>query len=652
MHTEAGTTAAAADPASTGFDAASALVSIDRPLGWFGRGLVVLLLAGFGVGLVAYIHQFRVGLSATGMSDAFSWGVYVVNFVFFIGVSMAGTLISALLRLTHAEWRRPITRLAEAITVFSLLIAGPMIIIDMGRPDRLLYVLLHGRVQSPIVWDVLSLTTYLAGSILYLYVPMIPDLALLRDRATATAAWRRRLYTILALGWRGNAVQRRALEKAVAILAVVIIPVAISIHTVTAWLFGMTLRPGWHSTIIGPDFVIGAIYSGMAAVITAIAVFRQAFGLHAFIGVEHFRKLGLLMLIFGFVYGYFMVNEYLGAGYIGERSENHHVREIMEGRYSAVFWTMVCVGLVIPITLLVMPRLRSVKWIVTAAVLVNVGMWIKRYVIIVPTLASPFMPTQEGRELVYTPTWVEWSITLGAFSAFALLYLGFARLFPIVSLWELAEGVEGAQKSHVPTGVPVASQATRASSKPSRAATIVAIAALTGLLSAGVARAQDTGEAPKPRAPAAVSLSVTTEDNKRMIVATVTADGKAVEGAKVRFGIQRTFGRLILGEESTLDDGTAAVPFPEGLPGDAKGELKVTAEVTSPAELASSRGEGSLGSAPTPSSESNTLPRALWAPRAPVGLLATVAAIVAVVWASYVFVLSLLWRIWKGRVVA
>lgn len=645
MHTDAGTTSAVAGAASTGFDPASALVSIDRPLGWLGRGLVVLLFVGVGVGLVAYIQQLRVGLAATGMSDAFSWGVYVVNFVFFIGVSMAGTLISALLRLTHAEWRRPITRLAEAITVCSLLIAGPMIIIDMGRPDRILYVLLHGRVQSPILWDVLSLTTYLAGSILYLYVPMIPDMALLRDRAEPTAPWRRRLYTALSLGWRGNTVQRRALERAVAILAIVIIPVAISIHTVTAWLFGMTLRPGWHSTIIGPDFVIGALYSGMAAVITAIAVFRQAFGLHPFIGAEHFRKLGVLMLVFGLVYGYFMVNEYLGAGYIGERSENHHVSEIMQGRYATVFWTMAAVGLLIPTALLMMTRLRRVKWIVAAAVLVNVGMWIKRYVIIVPTLASPFMPTPEGRELVYTPTWVEWCITLGAFSAFALMFLGFARLFPIVSLWELAEGAADERGTSEPTGIPRV-----AATKQSLSATVVAAAALAVLMAVAPARAQATAPVRAPSVRATVALAVATEDGKRMIVATVTAEGKAVEGAKVRFGVQRIFGRLNLGEETTLDDGTAAVPFPEGLPGDVKGNLIVGAEVVAPENLASNRGDALLSGAPvSASSAGNELPRALWAPRAPVGLLVTVGAVVTVVWASYLIVLSLLWRVWKGR---
>lgn len=665
MHTEESSGPTSLGIAGPGFNPADALASIDRRLRPVDFVVMAVLLAGVGAGVVAYVTQLRNGLAVTGMSDIFSWGVYVVNFVFFIGVSMAGTLISAVLRLTNAPWRQPITRLAEAITVFSLLIAGPMIIIDMGRPDRFLYVLLHARVQSPIIWDVLSLTTYLAGSILYLYVPMLPDLAFLRDRP-GTASGRRRLYAVLALGWRGgggNAAQRRALERGVAVLAIVIIPVAVSIHTVTAWLFGMTLRPGWHSTIIGPDFVIGALYSGMAGVITAMAVFRQGCRLHAFITVEHFRRLGLLMLVFGLIYGYFMVNEYLGAGYIGERSENRHVWEIMRGRYAGPFWSMVVIGLVLPLAILLVPRLRRIGWIVAASVFVNIGMWIKRWVIIVPTLANPFMPPLEAKQLVYTPTWVEWCITLGAFSTFALLYLGFARLFPIVSLWELAEA---AHASTAP-GVPAADSAPGAGSPArARAAAPVILAAL--ILATG-ARAQNTlpsaasQPAPVP-SQATVALSITSEAGKRMLVAAVTADGKPVESAKVRFGVHRTFGRLILGEDTTLDDGTAAVAFPEGLPGDSSGGLKLSAEVTAPADLAGRRaellvnlppllntapGEASHGVGEGAALAPNGTPRTLWSSRPPAVLLATVGGTVVVVWSLYAFVVSLLCRIWKER---
>jgi molybdopterin-containing oxidoreductase family membrane subunit len=400
------------------------------------KALVITLALIVAWALVAYIHQLRVGLAATAMSDYFSWGVYIVNFVFFIGISMAGSLISAMLRLTNAHWRHPISRLAEAITVFSLLVAGPMIIIDMGRPDRFLHVLLYGRLQSPILWDVLSLTSYLAGSFLYLYVPMIPDLAILRD-APGLSRWRKTLYSTLAMRWTGTADQHRNLERAVSVMAIVILPVAVSIHTVTAWLFGMTLRPGWHSTIIGPDFVIGALYSGVAAVITAIVLFRYFLRLEAHIPAEDLRKLAKLMLIFGLVYSYFVINEHVGAEYTGEGSESALLQKMITGQYAVQFWGMIIIGLVVPIVMLVTPLGRTISGITVAAVFVNIGMWLKRYIIVVPTLASPFMPMRIGAKMTYVPTWVEWSITAGGFAAFLLMFILFSKVFPIISMWEV-----------------------------------------------------------------------------------------------------------------------------------------------------------------------------------------------------------------------
>jgi Ni/Fe-hydrogenase subunit HybB-like protein len=406
------------------------------PPGVAHKSLVIGLVLVVAFAAVAYVHQLRIGLAATAMSDYFSWGVYIVNFVFFIGISMAGSLISAMLRLSNAHWRHPISRLAEAITVFSLMIAGPMIIIDMGRPDRFWHVLVYGRLQSPILWDVLSLTSYLAGSLLYLYVPMIPDLAILRDTPNLLP-WRRILYRTLAMGWHGTLDQFRQLDRAVSVMAIVILPVAVSIHTVTAWLFGMTLRPGWHSTIIGPDFVIGALYSGVAAVITAIVLFRYFLNLQNHIPVDHLRKLAMLMLVFGLVYTYFVINEHVGAAYTGELSEHPLLQKITTGSYATQFWAMVIIGLVLPVILLVTPLARSITGITVAAILVNIGMWLKRYIIVVPTLASPFMPMRDGAHLTYVPTWVEWSITAGGFAAFLLLFILFSKVFPIISIWEV-----------------------------------------------------------------------------------------------------------------------------------------------------------------------------------------------------------------------
>jgi len=404
-------------------------------------GLIIVLLWGGW----CYLKQVRMGLAATAMSDYFSWGIYIVNFVFFIGISMAGTLISAMLRIFNAPWRFAITRLSEAVTVFALLVAGPMVIIDMGRPDRFFFVGIYGRLQSPILWDVMSLTTYLAGSLLFLYLPLIPDMAILRDRP-GFSWWRRRLYTTLAMNWQGTPAQRKALDRAEGIMTLVILPVAVSIHTVTAWLFGMTLRPGWHTAIIGPDFVVGALYSGVAAVITAIVLFRHFFHLQKYINAEHFKYLGRMLLAFGFVYAYFVVNEHAASIYTGEVHEQGLDEAIFGGPYAITFWAMVTIGLVLPLVMLVTPLSKRIGGILAASLLVNVGMWLKRYVIVIPTLASPYMPHAD-KTLRYAPTLVEWSITAGAFAAFVLMYIWFSKVFPIVGIAEMKAHAAAANES-------------------------------------------------------------------------------------------------------------------------------------------------------------------------------------------------------------
>jgi molybdopterin-containing oxidoreductase family membrane subunit len=337
--------------------------------------------------------------------------------------------------------------MAEGITVFALLIGGPMVIVDMGRPDRLLYVIIHGRLQSPILWDVLSVTTYMTGSFLYLYLPMIPDMALLRDHPAQFAPWRRWLYRKLSIGWTGTPDQWRRLERAISVMALVIIPVAISVHTVVSWIFSMTLRAGWHSTIFGPYFVVGAIFSGIAALLTAMALFVKFFpGLDRLITLDHFKKLASLLLAVNLIYIYFTVSEYLTMGYSSETADKKLLDALFHGQFAIMFWLMGVIGLFIPALMLALPWTRTFRGILTASILINIGMWLKRYVIVVPTLASPFMPVIKlpGQAAVYVPTWVEWSITAGAFSGFCLLYLTFSKIFPIVSIWE----VERADEPH------------------------------------------------------------------------------------------------------------------------------------------------------------------------------------------------------------
>lgn len=423
---------------------------------WIG-GLIVVILGG----LIAYIIQLRHGLQVTAMRNYVSWGVYMTNFVFFIGISHAGTLISAILRVTHAEWRRPITRMAEAITVFALVVGASMIVIDMGRPDRILYVLRHGRLNSPILWDVCSIASYIVGSALYLYVAMVPDMAILRDSISPNAArsFRRRLYRILAIGYRGTAEQRRLLERALGAMAVIIIPVAVSVHTVVSWIFSMTLRPGWHSTIFGPYFVVGAIFSGTAALITAMAVFRAVFNLGNFLAFRQFRNLGTLLLALNLIYIYFTLSEYLTVWYGSETADRRLVDLLMgSGSYAVAFWAMVAGGLFVPFFLLMIPTKKSIAPIVAASVLVNVGMWIKRYLIIIPTLMVPYIPVESaGISAKYFPTVIEWLVTAGGLAFFLLLFTLFAKSFPIISIWETSE--DSARHGEIPSAAKAEYQA-------------------------------------------------------------------------------------------------------------------------------------------------------------------------------------------------
>ena len=412
-----------------------------RPIEETGRGfyLVVGLLAVvLGWAGFAYSRQIAVGLDVTGLNRPVYWGLYITNFVFFIGISHAGTLVSAILRVFGAEWRRPITRAAEAITVFALVLGTGNIIIDMGRPDRLLNILRYGRVQSPLVWDVISLSIYMTASLTYLYLPLIPDLAILRDRP-GLSRWQQWLYTKLSLGWSGTEVQKRRLERLIGIMAVLIIPIAVSVHTVVSWVFAMTVQPMWHSTIFGPYFVIGAIFSGIATLIIVMAILRKAYRLYAYITDQHFSNLGLLMLVFSFLWAYFTFSEYLTEFYGNEPAGMRVLFAKLVEEFSPIFWTMWLFNFVVPFIVLSNRRTRTVVGTIITAVLINIGMWLERFNIVVPTLTRPRLPTPIS---AYSPTWAEWSILLGSFAMFAMLYVLFSKIFPIISIWEVREGEE------------------------------------------------------------------------------------------------------------------------------------------------------------------------------------------------------------------
>ncbi len=399
---------------------------------------VCVLLAVSLWGFFAWGWQLYHGLTVTGMGSPVFWGFYITNFVFFIGISHAGTLISAILRIANAEWRRAITRSAEVITVLVILFGAGNIILDLGRPDRMLNVFFNGRLQSPLLWDVCSITGYITGSTIYLYLPLIPDIAILRDHVHD---WRHGLYDLLSLGWTGTPAQVHVLESSIAIMALIVIPVAISVHTVVSYVFSMTIQPMWHSSIFGPYFVVGAIFSGIAALIIAMAILRWAYGLNDYLRPIHFQNLGALMLVMSCLWLYFTGCEFLTTWYGAGPDEMGIFWSKISGHYAPYFWTMVATCFIIPFSVLVSPLRKTVAWTVIASIPVCIGMWLERFLIVVPTLVRPRLPFAGGH---YSPSWVEVSLFAACIAGFALLYVLFTRFFPIVSIWEVREGQEHA----------------------------------------------------------------------------------------------------------------------------------------------------------------------------------------------------------------
>jgi molybdopterin-containing oxidoreductase family membrane subunit len=410
-----------------------------RPLLETSRGFRVTatLLAAVTVwGVVAYYLQVRYGLGRTGLNRPGYWGIYIISFVFFIGISHAGTLISAILRVSKAEWRRSITRSAELITVLVIGFGAIQPIVDLGRPDRVLTVILHAQMLSPLLWDVISIGLYFTACTVYLYVPMLPDLALIRDSGIKYP----RLYTFLAAGYRDTPAQRARLERVIGVLSIVVIPIAISVHTVIGWIFAMTLRPMWHSTIFGPYFVMGAIYSGIAAILVAMVVLRKAYGLQEYFKDIHFDYLGRLLLVFSLLWFYFTFAEYLTAFYGGEPAEMRAFWAKISGPFAVPFWTMVAGCFFVPLALMSRRSTRTPRGTFVAGIAVMVGMWLERFNIVVPTSVNPRWEIESvGR---YLPSWIELSIMAATFSGFILVYMLATKFIPIVSIWEIKEGRE------------------------------------------------------------------------------------------------------------------------------------------------------------------------------------------------------------------
>ena len=287
------------------------------------------------------------------------------------------------------------------------------------------------------VWDIISIITYFMACLIYLYLPLIPDLALLRDNLGKGASpIRRKFYTFFAAGWRNTLDQKKWLEKGMRIMSVVIIPVAVFVHTVVSYIFSITLRPGWNSTIYGPYFVIGAIFSGTAVILIAIVIFRKIFHLEEYIAEKHFRYLSYLLMTLLAFYAYFTFTEYLTIGYKAELAEKELLNQLLLGDSAIWFWSFVIGGLIIPAFFIVFRKMRIIPRVVIASVFIFVAMWIKRFVIVVSTLQIPQISIES---VIYKPSLVEISISLAALAGFVLLFTLLAKVFPIISIWEVSE---------------------------------------------------------------------------------------------------------------------------------------------------------------------------------------------------------------------
>lgn len=415
---------------------AAAFRPIFAPGRWFWPVFGVLGLVVLG-GVAAFAYQFMEGLWVAGYSDRAFYGIYEANLVAFIGVSYGGAVVSAILRMTNASWGAPLSRMAEAMAVVALVVGGAFAVVHLGRPERVLLILLSGNVSSPVVWDFLAITTYLIATAIFLYLPLIPDLARLRDRFP-TASLRHRVYGLLAVRWRGLDEQRRRLNWGVAIMAILVVPLAVAVHSVLAYTFSMTTRPGWHSTIFGPYFVVGALYSGVGLVILVVAAFRRAYRLDAFITPRHILSLAWMMAALGLVYLYLTFSELLTTAYTSTREELPVVTALLEGAYAPAFWGFIAAGVLAPIVLIALPSRRRVAALVLAAALAVAGMWLKRLLI---TLPSSTLPLIDEAEAWGTPvfTWVPLLITLAAVAGIGLGLMLLFRFVPILAIDEIEE---------------------------------------------------------------------------------------------------------------------------------------------------------------------------------------------------------------------
>jgi Ni/Fe-hydrogenase subunit HybB-like protein len=408
--------------------------------GWRYYAILIADLVVLAWGIFAWRYTVQRGLGVWGITHPVMWAMDITNFVFWVGIAHSGTLISAVLYLFRVRWRAGIYRTAEAVTVFALFTAGLFPVIHLGRPWFFYWLFPYPQVgglwinfRSPLVWDVFAVSTYMIISVLFFFTGLVPDMAVVRNR---TSGWRHKVYAFMAQGWQGTDRQWRHYKAAYLFLAALATPLVISVHSVVSWDFAQTIVPGWHSTIFAPYFVAGAIHSGLAMVIMLLIPVRRIFGLDAYLTQDHLENLAKLIILTGLIVGYAYVVETYIAWYSNNIPEWQHFTFQITGEYAVPFWIMILFNSLVPLLFFIKPIRTSTPWLFSIAILINIGMWMERFVIIVTSLAHEYDPYSWG---LFFPTWVDISITAGSFAWFFLWFLLFAKLLPVVSIVEVKE---------------------------------------------------------------------------------------------------------------------------------------------------------------------------------------------------------------------
>jgi Ni/Fe-hydrogenase subunit HybB-like protein len=424
---------------------ASLVLTKKTPLGWF-FGFAVSF-AVLNMLLVALGYLLFKGVGIWGINIPVGWAFAIINFVWWIGIGHAGTLISAILLLLRQQWRMSINRFAEAMTLFAVACAGLFPIFHMGRPWVGAYWLLPypntmtiwPNFRSPLIWDVFAVSTYATVSVIFWFVGLIPDLATLRDRAQHKAV--KVIYGILALGWRGSARHWSNYETAYLLLAGLSTPLVLSVHTVVSFDFAVANLPGWHSTIFPPYFVAGAIYAGFAMVLTLAIPLRKFYGLQDFVTMKHLENMGKVLLATSLIVTYGYAMEAFMAWYSGSTFERFMMWNRMTGPYGWTYWVLLFCNLLTP-QLMWFKRFRtSVGWLFAVSLVVGVGMWLERFVIVVTSLHRDFLPSSWG---MYSPTAWDWATFIGTLGLFLTLFFLFIRFLPAISIFEMRTLLPGA----------------------------------------------------------------------------------------------------------------------------------------------------------------------------------------------------------------